>query len=103
MSTKLDFSKLTLMDALDLAALIEIEAFKRYTQFVEQLGTRNIDDAGAVFESMAINLYLAKKHDKGLWLKSPGAEAQALAGFQRVEQLGGLGRAAGSLAATGRA
>jgi len=54
-STKLDFSKLTLMDALDLAALIEIEAFKRYTQFAEQLGTRYVDDAGAVFESMAIN------------------------------------------------
>jgi len=55
MSTKLDFSKLSLMDALDLAALIEIEAYKRYTQFAEQLGTRYVDDAGAVFESMAIN------------------------------------------------
>lgn len=55
MSTRLDFSKLTLMDALDLAALIELEAHKRYTQFAEQLGSRDVDDAGAVFQSMAVN------------------------------------------------
>ncbi len=55
MSTRLDFSKLTLMDALDLAALIELEAHKRYTQFAEQLGIRGVDDAGAVFQSMAAN------------------------------------------------
>jgi rubrerythrin len=55
MPTRLDFSKLTLMDALDLAALIELEAHKRYTQFAEQLGSRRSDDAGAVFESMAVN------------------------------------------------
>jgi rubrerythrin len=55
MSTRLDYSKLTLMDAIDLAALIEIEAYKRYTQFAERLGSRAADDAGAVFESMAVN------------------------------------------------
>jgi erythrin-vacuolar iron transport family protein len=55
MSTRLDYSKLTLMDAIDLAALIEIEAYRRYTQFAERLGSRNSDDAGAVFESMAAN------------------------------------------------
>jgi rubrerythrin len=55
MSTRVDFSKLTLIDALDLAALIEIEASKRYTLFAEQLGTRSGEDAGAVFESMAVN------------------------------------------------
>jgi len=55
MSTKIDFSKLTLMDALDLAALIEIEAAKRYSLFAEQLGTRGTEDAGGVFESMAVN------------------------------------------------
>ena len=55
MSTKIDFSRLTPMDALDLAALIELEAFKRYTLFAEQLGTRATDDAGAVFASMAVN------------------------------------------------
>jgi rubrerythrin len=55
MSTRLDLSKLTLMDALDLASLIELEAKKRYTEFAESLGTRGVDDAGAVFRSMAIN------------------------------------------------
>jgi rubrerythrin len=55
MTTKLDISKLTLMDAIDLAALIEIEAYKRYTLFAEQLGSRDSDDAGAVFKSMAVN------------------------------------------------
>jgi erythrin-vacuolar iron transport family protein len=55
MPTRLDFSKLTLMDALDLATLIEVEAQRRYVQFAEQLGTRDTDDAGAVFESMAVN------------------------------------------------
>jgi len=55
MSTKLDYSKLTLMDAIDLAALIEIEAYRRYTQFSERLGSRTSDDAGAVFASMAVN------------------------------------------------
>ena len=55
MSTRLDLSKLTLMDALDLAALIEVEAHKRYTQFAERLGSRDSGDAGAVFESMAVN------------------------------------------------
>jgi rubrerythrin len=55
MSTRLDYSKLTLMDAIDLAALIEIEAQKRYTQFAERLGSRDAGDAGAVFEAMAVN------------------------------------------------
>ncbi len=55
MTTRLDLSKLSLMDALDLAAVIELEAFKRYTQFAEQFGSRDPDDAGAVFQSMAFN------------------------------------------------
>ena len=55
MSTKLDFSQLSLMDALDLATLIEIEAQKRYAQFAERLGGGYGDDAATVFESMAVN------------------------------------------------
>ena len=39
----------------------------------------SIDDDGLkLWESMAINLYLARKHDKGLWPKTPAGEAQAL-------------------------
>jgi len=55
MSIRLDLSKLTLMDALDLASLIELEAKRRYTEFAESLGSRGVDDAGAVFRQMAIN------------------------------------------------
>jgi rubrerythrin len=57
MSAKVDFSTLTLMDTLDLATLIEVEAFKRYNLFVEQLGTST--GAGSFFEAMADN---EKKH-----------------------------------------
>ncbi len=55
MATRLDYSKLTLKDALDLATLIEVEAFERYTRFAEGLGSRYDDDAAAVFQSMAVN------------------------------------------------
>lgn len=55
MSTRLDLSKLSLMDALDLASLIELEAHRRYTEFAESFGSRGVDDAGAVFRSMAVN------------------------------------------------
>lgn len=59
MPARIDFSTLTLMDTLDLATLIEVEAFKRYTLFAEQIGSRLTEDAGSVFESMADN---EKKH-----------------------------------------
>jgi len=55
MPARVDFSKLSLMDALDLATLIEVEAFKRYSQFAESLGSRSTDDAASVFQSMAVN------------------------------------------------
>jgi hypothetical protein len=41
----IDYAKLTLMDALDLATPIEVEASKRYAQFAESLGTRYDDDS----------------------------------------------------------
>jgi rubrerythrin len=59
MFTRIDFSKLTLMDALDLAHLIEVEAYQRYMLFAAQLGRRDVGDAGSVFLSMADN---EKKH-----------------------------------------
>ena len=55
MSTRLDLSKLSLMDALDLATLIEIEACQRYKMFATQLGRTGGYDAGAFFASMAEN------------------------------------------------
>jgi len=52
MSTNLDLSELSLMDALDLAILIEEEALQRYKMFASQLGGY---DAGAFFASMVDN------------------------------------------------
>lgn len=61
MPTRVDLSQLTLMDTLDLATLIEVEAFKRYNLFVEQLGAAS--DAGAFFQAMAGN---EQKHGEEL-------------------------------------
>jgi rubrerythrin len=55
MSTRLDLSKLSLMDALDLAKLIEMEACHRYQMFASQLGHTGGYDAGSFFASMAEN------------------------------------------------
>jgi len=55
MSTLLDLSKLSLMDALDLAKLIEMEACHRYQMFASQLGRSGGYDAGAFFATMAGN------------------------------------------------
>ena len=63
MSTRLDLSKLSLMDALDLAMLIEMEAHHRYLTFAAQLGHGGGYDAGAFFATMADN---EAKHGKDL-------------------------------------
>ena len=55
MTTRLDLSKLSLMDALDLAKLIEMEANHRYRIFATQLGRSGGYDAGAFFATMAEN------------------------------------------------
>ena len=55
MSTRLDLSKLSLMDALDLAKLIEMEAHHRYLMFASGLGCSGGYDAGAFFATMAEN------------------------------------------------
>ena len=59
MFPKIDFSQLNLMDALDIAIFVEIEAFERYTLFTNQLGHRYPDDAADVFRRMAES---EKKH-----------------------------------------
>ncbi len=53
MTTRLDFATLDLMDALDLAVLIEVEAYERYRMFARQLGHRFPGDATSVFTLMA--------------------------------------------------
>lgn len=51
----LDFAKLNLQDALDLAVLIEKEAEERYLEFVNHLGSRYKGDATDFFAMMAKN------------------------------------------------
>lgn len=63
MSTRLDLATLELRDALDLAVLIEVEAYKRYKMFAAQLGRRFTGDAASVFAAMAEN---EAKHGKQL-------------------------------------
>lgn len=55
MSTRLDLSRLTLMDALDLASLIEVEAQQRYVLFSHQLGRGGGYNPGTFFALMAEN------------------------------------------------
>jgi rubrerythrin len=62
MSTRLDLSALSLQDALDLATLIEEEAYKRYKLFANQLG-RGGSGTGSFFASMAKN---EEKHRRQL-------------------------------------
>ena len=52
---RLDFTRLDLRDALDLAILIEEEAMERYLEFTKTVGGRYAGDASEVFRRMAIN------------------------------------------------
>lgn len=53
--TRIEFDKISLKDALDLAILIEEEAFERYNEFTEQLGHRYSGDACDFFQQMSGN------------------------------------------------
>ena len=55
MSTEIDFSKLSLKDALDLAILVEDEAQERYVQFAVQMEKHHTADAAKFFRFMAHN------------------------------------------------
>ena len=51
--TGIDFERLTLQDALDLAVLIEEEARDRYVEFAEQLATHHTPEVADFFARMA--------------------------------------------------
>jgi rubrerythrin len=51
----IDYKKLTLQDALDLAILVEEEAKERYDQFQRIVGGRYAGDAADMFKEMAKN------------------------------------------------
>ena len=52
---ELDFSRLDLRDALDLAILIEEESRERYEEFTRTVGGRYAGDAAEVFRRMVVN------------------------------------------------
>ena len=55
MSTDIDFSTLSLKDALDLAILVEDEAQERYNEFAVQMESHHTADAAKFFRFMAHN------------------------------------------------
>ncbi len=55
MAKGMDFAKLSLKDALDLAILIEEEARERYEEFVDQMTLHHTPDAAEFFRTMAAN------------------------------------------------
>ena len=55
MPPAIDFATLSLVDALDLAILIEDEARERYEEFADQMTQHHTPDAAAFFSEMAIN------------------------------------------------
>lgn len=55
MATQIDFASLTLMDALDLAVLIEDEAKERYEDFAAQMEQHRTPEAATFFRLMAGN------------------------------------------------
>lgn len=55
MATQIDFARLSLVDALDLAILIEEEAKERYEEFAAQMEQHRTPEAAAFFRLMALN------------------------------------------------
>jgi rubrerythrin len=55
MAETIDFSSLSLQDALDLAILVEEEAQERYVEFAEQMEQHHTPKAGEFFRTMAHN------------------------------------------------
>jgi len=55
MADSIDFTALTLQDALDLAVLVEEEAQERYVEFADQMDKHATPEAAAFFRSMARN------------------------------------------------
>jgi len=55
MATRIDFAGLSLMDALDLAVLIEDEAKERYEDFAAQMEQHRTPEAATFFRLMAVN------------------------------------------------
>lgn len=55
MARGVDFSSLSLKDALDLAILIEEEAMERYKEFTDQMELHHTPEAARFFRTMVVN------------------------------------------------
>lgn len=55
MPQEIDFASLSLVDALDLAILIEDEARERYEEFADQMDLHHTPEAAVFFRQMAVN------------------------------------------------
>jgi erythrin-vacuolar iron transport family protein len=64
MAKEINFSEISLKDALDLAILIEEEAKERYEEFVDQMKLHHTPDAAEFFRQMSAN---EEKHRAGLF------------------------------------
>lgn len=83
MTATIDFARLTLQDALDLAILIEEEARERYLELTQFVGGRYPGDAGDVFRMMAGNeekhgAQLAERRRKLFGRKRPRVDRSML-------------------------
>lgn len=63
MAKQIDFGKLSIQDAYDLAILVEDEARERYEEFVEQLELHHTPEAAEFFRQMVVN---ESKHGEAL-------------------------------------
>ncbi len=63
MISDIDFSQLSLKNALDLAILVEDEAEERYTEFADQMDAHRTSETARFFRFMAVN---EAKHGKEL-------------------------------------
>jgi rubrerythrin len=69
MTDTIDFTKLDLQDALDLAILVEEEAQERYLEFVDQMEKHHTPQAAEFFRAMASN---EQKHGEELRARRRG-------------------------------
>jgi len=77
----IDFARLTLRDALDLAILIEEEARERYEEFADQMDIHHTPEAAKFFRFMSVN---EEKHRTQLAARRAERFRDAPTGVQRT-------------------
>ena len=82
MSKPVDFSSLTLQDALDLAILVEEEAKERYEELADQMDAHRTPEAAAFFRLMIKN---EAKHGEQLLKRRRSLFGDAPAGVSRSQ------------------